>query len=177
MRLTLIGMMGLMGLMALPTSALARPGRGGHGPGMGVGILMRDPHFVEAYAKQLGLKDWQVKKIKDLVYNTQKKTIPLRAKMQSARLDLRRLMDADKPDRNKVLKQLEVVGGIEIQLKKSHIGLLLSVRSQLTREQRTKLLQLIKERRGKRWRHFKGRGHGRGKGGPGGGRGFGPGPR
>jgi Spy/CpxP family protein refolding chaperone len=126
------------------------PGMGGPGMGgPGMGKMFR-PEMIDMLASELGVADNVVKQIKDKAYKADQEAIKLRADLDSGRLEMRRLMDEDKPDVAKVMKQVETVGAVETELKKNRIRLLLSVRELLTPEQRKKLQKHMAERMGPR---------------------------
>ena len=129
-----------------PHEGMGGPGMGGPGMGgPGMGKMFR-PEMIDGLAAELGVADTVVKQIKDKAYKADQDAIKLRADLDSARLEMRRMMDEDKPDQAKVLKQVEVVGGLETELKKNRIRLLLSVRELLTPDQRKKLQKIMAER-------------------------------
>ena len=58
-------------------------------------------------------------------------------------------MSSDNPNKQEVLKLIEDTGHLEVQMKKNRVGLLLSVRSLLSKEQRQKLKKLMRKERKK----------------------------
>ncbi len=173
--------LGLVFLGAAPAEARGRgrgpsggPGMGPGGPGGGPGMGF-NPRLIEAVAGELGVTDATLTKIKDLIYETQKAHIKMRGELETAHLELRRLMDTDQPKVDAVMRQVDKIGGLETKFKKSQLKMMLAVRGMLTPEQRTKLKQIMANRRGMR---KAGRGGGAGFGpGAGAGPGFGGGPR
>ncbi len=159
----------LTAALLLPLAAHAQPGgpggpgfgRGGPGNGMGFGLRMLD-----RAADVLDLDDATRKKIKELTYNAERASIPLRGRLQAAELDLRHALDQDKPDRADVMRKLEEVGKLKLQMQQYHVGLLLDVRALLTPEQ-VRQLQQMRGKQGKRGRGWGRRGRrGGGWGGP-----------
>lgn len=104
------------------------------------------PEMIESMATELGVADAVVVQIRERAYKADQEAIKLRAELDTARLALRRLMDEDNPDVARVMKQVEALGAVETELKKSRIRLLLSVRELLTADQRKKLRRLAIER-------------------------------
>lgn len=152
---------------AVAAPALAR--RGPHGPGGKHGMhhgFMR-AELIGEVASELGISDDKLKQIKEMVYEANRKVVDLRADVQRARLELQHLMNADEPDKAKVLKLVEDLGRKETRVHKNRIELMLSVRALLTPEQRRRLSELMAARRGG-WRTNGGPGRGAGRG-PGGG--------
>lgn len=135
-------------------------GRGrGAGPGMRHGTG-RGGMF--AALRALDLSDAQRKRVEDLGERHQRRAIQSRADLQTARLDLRKLMRADTPDRRAIETQIDRIAGLRAGLEKDRAGMLLDVRALLTPEQREQL---------ESWREGRGAGRGTGQGlrrGPGG---------
>ena len=134
----------------------AGPGMGpglGHGPGGGLGPhgggmgMMMHPEWIEGVAAELGVSAQAAAQIKTLVYNANKEAIDLKAELERGHLDLKQLMDQDKPDTKKIMQLLDQVGATETKLRKNRVQLLLSVRELLTPDQRAKLQGMMAERR------------------------------
>jgi Spy/CpxP family protein refolding chaperone len=122
---------------------MMRPdGPGGHGGGFAAKFLLRP----EAKEK-LGLTDEQVTKIRELDYASEKQAIELRAKAEQAELELRQLMQAETPDRDAIMKQLDKVGQAQTEMRKLQTGNRLDVQAALTAEQREKIKTVMTERR------------------------------
>ena len=120
-------------------------GPGGH-PGKPDKMEMFKPEVLEDAAEKIGANAQTIVKIKDLAYNANKELIGLRAEMERAHLEMKRLMDLDSPDEKLILQQIDKTGAVEIKLRKNRISLILAVRKLLTPDQRTKLKQLMEER-------------------------------
>ncbi len=128
---------------------------GGMGPHGGLhGREIIDPEMIEHVAGELGVDAKVIGQIKTLTYDANKEAIDIRADMQRAHLELRQLMDEPQPDLKKVMKQVEVVGGIETKLRKNRVQLMLSVHALLTPDQRSKLKGILASRRGPRGMGF-----------------------
>jgi len=69
----------------------------------------------------------------------QRNAIRLRSDLETARLDMRRLLRADKPDRAAINRQVERMASLRSDLVKARIGMMLDVRDVLTPEQREKM--------------------------------------
>ncbi len=165
------------------TPALARHGRGGgqgqggnrmggagmHGTAQGMGPMMR-AELVDVVAKELGLSKAKADKIKNKIYDANKKSIQLRAALEAENLELRRMLEADKVSESKVMSQIDKVVTAEGKLRKNRIGLLLAVKKELTPAQQEQMQQMIMNRRQGRG----GPGMGQGAGGPGVGPAVGP---
>lgn len=118
-------------------------GRRGDEPGEGA---LPNPDVIEEVAAQLGLDTNVRGRIKELAYAANREAIELRPELQRGRLDLRHMLDDDRPDQGKVMKQIDVVSAAENKLHKNRVALLLAVRELLTVEQRAELRRLMAAR-------------------------------
>ena len=89
--------------------------------------------------RDLNLTKEQSDKIADLRDKQERRSIELRAQIQTAQLDMRKLMRADKPDKAAIGRQIDKVSGLRADLQKSRVGTMLDVREILTPEQREKM--------------------------------------
>ena len=138
-------------------------GRGGR-RGCGKRILFAHPEVLKA---KLGLSDAQVQKVEALRTNVMTKMIKGRAEVQLLRLQKRRLMQADLPDTNKVLKVHRKMRSIRGRLAEERIKTHIRFLGLLSKDQRTKLrLKCAKRGWGGRGHHRRG-GRGKGWGGAG----------
>lgn len=109
-------------------------GPGGHGPGMGPGLEMR--------LAALDLTDEQKTKLEAIHERSQRKNIQSRADIQIARLDLRKLLRADNPDRRAIESQIDKVSSMQATMQKANLGAMFEARSVLTDAQRKKLQEM-----------------------------------
>lgn len=70
----------------------------------------------------LKLTDAQKEQFEKISYDTEKKQIELRSKMESAQLDLRRLMDADSPDKSAIEKKFNEIAAAQTAMKMNHFN-------------------------------------------------------
>jgi Spy/CpxP family protein refolding chaperone len=128
------------------------PGPGmGHGPGAGMGPGMHRgpgmgagrPGAAELH-KKLNLTDDQKAKLADIHDRTQRAAIPLRADLRIARLDLGKLMRADKPDSRAIDAQIDRIASLRGSMQKGHVAGMLEARGVLTPAQQ----KLLREERG-----------------------------
>ena len=118
-------------------------GPGAMGPGMGRGgRFMRHGGFGPMLARELDLTPQQIEKMKASHEAQQRKTIQGRADIQIARLDLRKLIEADKPDSRAIEAQIDRIAGLRAGLAKSRVAAMLDFRAALTPEQQKKLREL-----------------------------------
>jgi Spy/CpxP family protein refolding chaperone len=121
------------------------PGAMGHGMGRGMGHgarFMRGGGFGPMLAKELDLTPQQIEKMKASRDAQQRKAIQARADIQLARLDLRKLMQADKPDSRAIEAQIDKIAGLRAGMEKSRVSAMLDFRASLTPEQQKKLKDL-----------------------------------
>src|SRR5258705_418696 len=85
--------------------------------------------------ERLKLTDEQKKKIEDIRYTHQKRGITQRAELESAQLDLGRLMRADTPDARAINAQIDRVSQLRAGLQKEHVAGMLETRGVLTPDQ------------------------------------------
>jgi len=131
-------------------------GMGGMG-GMGRGPGMRRGGMGRAFA-MLNLTDDQKTKLKAVHDRQQRKDVQSRADLQIARMDLRDLVSAEKPNTSAINAQIDKVSRMRAEQSKARVGSLLEARAVLTPEQQKQLREM----------RFKGPGEGRGMhGGPG----------
>ena len=122
-------------------------GGGGMGPGaMGMrrgmghgGRMMHRGGFGPRLARELDLTAEQREKMKASHERQERKAIQARADIQLARLDLRKLMEADKPDSKAIEAQIDRIAGLRAGLEKSRMATMLEFRASLTPEQQKKL--------------------------------------
>jgi len=105
----------------------AHPGEGmSRGPGHGEHRAMME---------KMNLTDDQTRKLEDIRYQHQKKAITMRADLESARLDLGRMMRADQPDSRAINSQIDKIGQARTTLEKDRVAQMLEMRAILTPEQ------------------------------------------
>jgi periplasmic protein CpxP/Spy len=123
-----------------PPPFMMPPSDGGP-PGMGPRgerAWWKDPRL----SQKLQLSDEQSRKIEKIVRDHQMQGIDLRAGVEKQDALLWELMEADTPDKEQVLAQVDKLSQARAQLEKSHIEMLLAVRRVLTAEQAKKLRDL-----------------------------------
>lgn len=156
-------------MMSLSMSAEARP----HGDGDGMPLLR--PGVVERISQELKLDAATTKKLQDIAYQAQVAQTRAQAEIKIQRMELKRQLDLDKPDEKEVMRQVDALNKLELDLRKQKISTMLQMRGLLTAEQRVQLKAMQQERMKERREHGgMGRGGARGMGGSHGG---GPGMR
>jgi Spy/CpxP family protein refolding chaperone len=115
----------LMFLIMLTSVAMAQPRK------MGDGRPMRGIPVIE----KLNLSDDQRKQVDKLHSDLQKKQIALRAKIQSARVDVRDAFREDKPDRAKIEAKLSEITKAQGEMKNNQVAFWFDVNKILTPDQ------------------------------------------
>jgi Spy/CpxP family protein refolding chaperone len=104
-------------------------------------------------AKEIGLQEAQIDKIRSIRLSSQKEIIKLRAEVRIAQLELKELMSSDDPDKSKINKKIDETSALRAKIRKIEAGSRIDAQSVLTSEQK----QLLKEWRMKRGKeHFRG---------------------
>ena len=120
-------------------------GRGGmEGREMMLGRLLSNPEIRD----KIGVTADQAAKIRQQESDFRKTEIRGRADLEVKQIDLRDLMSADKPDRPAIDAKLTEISTARLALQKSAVTFRLNSRDALTPDQRTKLRDLMRTRRG-----------------------------
>jgi len=115
---------------------------------VGCAMVLAQPKRDQFRMKQeLKLTDQQEKKLQELYFNTAKELIQMRSDLQIARLDLKRMLAEEEPDREMIFNQVEQISKIQAEMKKVHIEKMLAFREILNKEQLEKFRELQQERR------------------------------
>jgi len=110
---------------------------------------------LEMLAGEIGLTDEQVQKVKDIQFETEKEAIALRAKIKSAELDFKRLMQETEPDEGQIREKISEVGELKTALRIKQVMGRLATQKVMTPEQREAAKKLQRERRQRRFRRGK----------------------
>ena len=113
----------------------------GRGPG-GIQWLVHN----EDAAKKLGVTDDQLTQLRDMAYQAQISQITIRADLEVAQIELRRLLDTKKPTEEAIGKAVDKVSGLEAQLQKGRISEMLKAREIVGTETMDKIRDAMKER-------------------------------
>ena len=128
--------------------------RGNHGRSMSQRILalLDNVQFQSA----VNLTNDQVGQLREIVTDVEKANIQTRAQMQVDGIDLRQLLQADKPDQAAVMKKVQEISELRGQMMKYNVQALLKAKALLSPEQQERVRQFIGER-------FHNRGWGQGR--------------
>lgn len=86
--------------------------------------------------KSLNLDRAVRKDIRQTMRKTRRDMVPLKSKLEAAKIQLQELMEADNIDRNAVMKAIDAVAIAKANIQKRRVSAMLSVREKLTLEQR-----------------------------------------
>jgi Spy/CpxP family protein refolding chaperone len=127
----------------------ARDGRGPEEHGMGLlhGFGLGEGPLGGMRWRELGLTDAQRDKLMEIRDRQARAGIRARADLALARLDLMKMMRAEHPDRGAIDSQIERLGHMRTELRKSQVNAMLDARGVLTADQRRKLESSREERR------------------------------
>lgn len=115
-----------------------RDGRGGFGHrGFGPGAL-----------EQLDLSASQREQIAEIRDQHQRDAVQRRAELETAALDMRSLMRAERPDRRAIDRQIDRIAELRADMMKARVATQLDMRAVLTDEQRNRLRELPGSGRG-----------------------------
>ena len=98
---------------------------------------------IKLMEKKLDLKEDQVDKISDIMTQTRKKTVKLRADLRVARIELGELLTADEMDQAKVDEKIAQIGKGAERMISHWTGAYAQIRETLTPEQRKKMKPLV----------------------------------
>jgi Spy/CpxP family protein refolding chaperone len=116
-----------------PILAQARP------PGPPPGDL------VARHAERLGLSSETLDAIRAIVAESAQRDEQIHGQMRAARHQMRALLSEPTPDEAAVMSQAEAIGALEVQADQNRLGAIMRIRALLTPEQRTELIQILKE--------------------------------
>ena len=113
------------------------------------GLAERGPD-IETIATQIGLDDDTKAKLKEIKRQTRNELMEARFEVKKAKVALRDLLEEDSPNESAIMRQIEDIGQLEVEVRKLKIRSLLEARELLTPEQRVafkKLRRTQKEHR------------------------------
>jgi periplasmic protein CpxP/Spy len=113
---------------------------GGMG-GMGRGAGMRHGGMARAFA-MLDLTDDQRTKLQAVHEKQQRKNVQAHADLQIARMDLRDLVQAEKPNTTAINTQIDKMAKMQAEQRKSQVATLLEARALLTPDQQKRLREM-----------------------------------
>ena len=111
------------------------------------------PELVMRYQSEIALTSDQQKAITRIMAETQAKLVELQWKSEAAMQALTKALQKDAVDETAALAQWDQLSGVEQQIKKMHLGLLIRIKNQLTPSQQEKLRALRPARPGPPFHH------------------------
>jgi Spy/CpxP family protein refolding chaperone len=100
------------------------------------------PDLVMRYASDIGLDERQRASLKDAVVKMQGRFLELQWDVQAESEKMARLLQASPVDETALLAQADKVMGLEREVKRTHLSLLVRIKNLLTDAQRAKLTEL-----------------------------------
>ena len=129
--------------------------RGMRGTGRGTGLLedrnrvgrllaLLDSERVKA---SLGLTNPQVERLRQIFVETEKADVKVLADIAVRGIELRESLRADKPDRDKILKQVQDISALRGEMMRLNVEAILSAKTVLSAEQQRKAFSLFENLR------------------------------
>jgi hypothetical protein len=106
-------------------------------------LALLDSDRVRTY---LGLEAPQVERLRQIVLETEKANVKLRAEMELRRIELREALRADKPDRDEILKKVQELSDLRGGMMKHNVEAILAAKAVLSPEQQRKVFFIIESR-------------------------------
>jgi uncharacterized membrane protein len=106
-------------------------------------LALLDSDRVRTY---LGLEGPQVERLRQIVLETEKANVKVRAEMEVRRIELREALRADKPDRDEILKKVQEISELRGEMMKRNVEAILAAKAVLSPEQQRKVFFLIENR-------------------------------
>ena len=100
------------------------------------------PDLVMRYASEIGLDEKQRAAVKDAVVKMQSRFLELQWDVQAESEKMAKLLQASPVDEAALLAQADKVMGLEREVKRTHLSLLVRIKNLLTDAQRAKLTEL-----------------------------------
>jgi uncharacterized membrane protein len=106
-------------------------------------LALLDSDRIRTY---LRLEDPQVERLRQIVLETEKANVKVRAEIEVRRIELREALRAIKPDRDEILKKVQEISDLRGQMMKHNVEAILAAKTVLSPEQQRKLLFIIENR-------------------------------
>jgi len=113
-----------------------------------IGVPLYPPQLLLRRAETIGLTPDQLNKIRQEVLGTQGRAVDLRAKIEHAKIEIARLLAAEKIDERALSAQIDEAAKGKAEMYKLRLGAMLHARTLLTPEQRQKLEERKPEHEG-----------------------------
>jgi len=96
----------------------------------------------------LGLADPQAGRLRQVVVETEKANVRIRAEIEVRRIELREALRADKPDRDEILKKVQEISDLRREAMKHSVEAILAAKTILSPEQQRKVFSILENRHG-----------------------------
>jgi uncharacterized membrane protein len=106
-------------------------------------LALLDSDRVRTY---LGLESPQVERLRQIVLETEKANVKVRAEIEVRRIELREALRADKPDRDEILKKVQEISDLRGGMMKHNVEAILAAKAVLSPEQQRKVFFIIENR-------------------------------
>ena len=106
-------------------------------------LALLDSDRIRTY---LRLEDPQVERLRQIVLETQKANVKIRAEIEVRRIELREALRADKPDRDEILKKGQEISDLRGEMMKHNVEAILAVKAVLSPEQQKKVFFILENR-------------------------------
>lgn len=134
----------LLALAAAPAAAAAQQPRPAEDP---FARYLYPPELVLDHQRAIGLSDQARLSIQHAMLDAQKKVLGLQMMMGRETENLRNLLSVERIDEPAVLKQIDAMLGVEREIKRSQLSLMIQIKNTLTQEQQA-ALDRVREFRG-----------------------------
>jgi hypothetical protein len=91
----------------------------------------------------LRLADPQVERLRQIVVETEKAGVRTRAEIEVRSIELREALRADKPDHDEILKQVQEISDLRLEMMKNRVEAILAAKAVLSPEQQRRLFSLL----------------------------------
>ena len=108
-------------------------------------LALLDSEHIRIY---LGLADPQVERLRQVVVETEKANVKIRAEIEVRRIELREALRADKPDRDEILKKVQEISDLRREVMKDSVEAILAAKTILSPEQQRKVFSILENRHG-----------------------------
>ena len=112
----------------------------GDQPGVGRLLALLDSDRIRTY---LGLEGPQVERLRQIVLETEKADVKIRAEIEVRSIELREALRADKPDRDEILKKVQEISALRGEMTKHTVEAILAAKAVLSPEQQRKVFFII----------------------------------
>lgn len=87
-----------------------------------VAIAFGNPKHDQKGLKELNLSDTQKEQFQKISFDTQKKQIEIKAKLETSKLELRRLMTAESIDKSAIEKKMNELSSSHVAMRMNHLN-------------------------------------------------------